>query len=252
MRIFGSLSEAFNGAGQFLINTALKVEAKKWQSVENPQPFIEGLFFSFRAPIPETISELQDNIKPNLPWAEEHFQERISGEPWNPPPSHVNWPFAQKDNEKHTKYTKFSHSYPERLWPKRAGDNTRVWDVEGIRFSYGDLNDVIKLLIDDPLTRQAYVPIFFPEDTGAHHGERIPCTIGYQFIQRKGFLHCIYTIRSCDFLRHFQDDIYMAARLTQWLCWKTGDGWKPGFLKMDIGSLHVWESERKVIKKHLL
>jgi thymidylate synthase len=77
---------------------------------------------------------------------------------------------------------------------------------------------VIDLLRDRPTTRQAFIPIWFPEDTGAHHGERVPCTLGYHLMARDGRLKIVYYMRSCDFLRHFRDDVYMAGRLCQWVC----------------------------------
>jgi thymidylate synthase len=79
------------------------------------------------------------------------------------------------------------------------------------------LGDVIDLLCRRPYTRQATLPIFFPEDTGAKHGGRIPCTLHYHFMLRNGKLHMWYPIRSCDAVRHFRDDVYMAMRLCQWV-----------------------------------
>jgi hypothetical protein len=38
------------------------------------------------------VVEAVRDIQPNLPWAEDHFQERISGMPLNPPPSQAWWP----------------------------------------------------------------------------------------------------------------------------------------------------------------
>jgi hypothetical protein len=69
----------------------------------------------------------------------------------------------------------------------------------------------------DPLTRQAYLPIFFPEDTGVGDGGRKPCTLGYQFIVRDDKLHIYYPMRSCDLLRHFRDDCYLTVRLAIWV-----------------------------------
>lgn len=83
----------------------------------------------------------------------------------------------------------------------------------GIHFRYGDYGDVLDLLAEDPYTRQAYLPIFFPEDTGAVHRGRIPCSLGYHFLLRGNKLHCWYEIRSCDAVRHFRDDLYLASRL---------------------------------------
>ena len=66
---------------------------------------------------------------------------------------------------------------------------------------YGDLDDVVTLLTNDPLTRQAFLPMWFPEDTGVVHGTRVPCSLGYHFMQRDGRLSITYYIRSCDIVR---------------------------------------------------
>jgi hypothetical protein len=166
----------------------------------------------------------------NLPWAEDHFQERVSGEPLNPSPSEAWWPFKVQGNAAHKDGQIFSHTYPERMWPKLAGDpdiekeegfyndSGRRIPAYGIRYNYGDLNDVVHLLARDPFTRQAFLPIWFPEDTGSVDGQRVPCSLGYHFIRRGTSLDCQYFMRSCDVFRHFQDDVYMAIRLLQWMC----------------------------------
>jgi thymidylate synthase len=121
---------------------------------------------------------------------------------------------------------------------------------EGIRYSYGDLNDLVNLLMKDPKTRQAYLPIWFPEDTGAVHGGRVPCTLGYHFIHRDDYMDITYHIRACDALRHFVDDIYLAGRLLFWVLknLERGDGYwahiNPGKLIMHIGSFHTFYKER--------
>lgn len=209
--------------------------------------------------MPETIEGAQREYSPNLPWAEDHFQERVSGQPLNPPPSNAWWPFAQNGHAEHTDAQgKFSHTYPERFWPKWAGPHGGVedsWGLHphtGIRFEYGDLNDVIDRLVKSPLTRQAYLPVWFPEDTGAPEGERVPCTIGYHFLVREGRLHVSYTIRACDFMRHFRDDVYMAVRLGQWvrgeIMGTLAEPLKMGELTMHIGSFHIFEGDRPMVK----
>ena len=171
-------------------------------------------------------------VQPNLPWAEDHFRERVSGTPVNPPPSHEYWPFNRQANKEHTDSEgRFSHTYPERFWPKHAGGN--FVDHQGIRFAYGDLQDLLLILEKNPFTRQAYLPVWFPEDLdAARQGERVPCTLGYHFLQvRPGMLDCTYFMRSCDFLRFWQDDIYMAGRLLQWVAMN--------FSNLEVGTLHV-------------
>lgn len=220
------------------------VDVGEWQAVVGDTPFahtIEAEDVSFKWSIPKTVEELQEAVKPNLPWAEEHFQERISGIPHNPPPSHVRWPFAQRSNEQHTDADeRFSHTYPERIWPKYAGGS--VYPRDGIRYPLGDLGDVINLLQTRPGTRRAFLPIWFPEDTGAVQNQRVPCTLGYHFMVRDGKLKIVYYIRSCDFFRHFADDVYMAARLCQYVAEATSS--EPGNLVMHISSLHIFEAER--------
>jgi len=199
-----------------------------------------------------------------LPWAEDHFKERISGEPLNPPPSNEWWPFAQKNNQEHkSEGEAFSHTYPERMWPKWAGEayadmsesDAVNWDpMHGIRFYYGDLDDVIKLLRTQPNTRQAFLPIWFPEDTGVVHGKRVPCTLGYHFQIRNRELQITYYMRSCDLLRHFQDDVYMAGRLAQYVAGelnisehgfrrKPHAEYKATKLIMHIANLHVFNGD---------
>lgn len=209
--------------------------------------------------IPNDHDELAAQIKPNLPWAEEHFLERVGGEPLNPPPSAKNWPYAQAGHDAHTDASgRFSHTYPERMWPKYADGeyHSAEWRRGpghiGIHFSYGDLQDVVTLLEKSPQTRQAYLPIWFPEDTGAVHGERVPCSLGYHFLIRKRQISCTYMIRSCDFVRHFNDDVYMAARLCQWVreqlsAGKGIDETPPildvGKLTMHVMSMHIFKGD---------
>jgi thymidylate synthase len=159
-------------------------------------------------------------LKPNLPWADEHFAERVGGVPMNPDPSYKRWPWWKGQDAETKRDNKFTHTYSERFWPRYAGEGDegpyRTFegrDNFGIRYEYGDYNDLLDLLAREPYTRQAYLPIFFPEDTGAVHRGRIPCSLGYHFLLRGGRLSCWYEIRSCDAVRHFRDDLYLAVRL---------------------------------------
>lgn len=193
-------------------------------------------------------------VRPNLPWADQHLAERVGGEPLNPPPSHVNWPWA-KHNAKHQDTDeKFSHTYPERFWPKFANRHEMKQEpTQGIRYAYGDLADVVNLLTRSPLTRQAYLPVWFPEDTGAVDGQRVPCTLGYHFMIRKGTTdHTLkmstrYYIRSCDFIRHMDDDVYLTIGLIKWVCEqlrKNGVTVVSDSLTMHIGSLHAFVGDK--------
>lgn len=209
-------------------------------------------------PMPSLEQTAKDAIRPNLPWAEDHFQERVSGQPLNPAPSHKWWPFARADNAEHTdRYGRFSHTYPERMWPKRANPEeiAQLRGLEhteincGIRYAYGDLDDLVHQLKNEPFTRQAFLPIWFPEDTGAVFGGRVPCSIGYHFIRRNGALDCQYFMRSADILRYFVDDAYLSIRLTQWICDRLQWTCYPGRLTMFISNLHAFMSDEEALRR---
>lgn len=243
----------------------------EWQSqrdVVGANTTYEILNASFQMPMPQFPSEAARVTGANLPWAEDHFRERVSGDPLNPPPSNAWWPFNVNGNALHKSDEVFSHTYPERYWPKFANiegetDKGRQIFVPhiGTRFEYGDLGNVIELLQRSPYTRQAYLPVWFPEDTGSASGQRVPCTLGYQFIIREGSagkrLHVIYHMRSCDFMRHLADDIYMTIRLAHWvrdqLQSSVDDqrfaGMTLGTLYFSAGSLHIFEPDRVALGK---
>jgi hypothetical protein len=213
-------------------------------------------------------------IEPDLPWADAHFEERVSGVPMNPGTEFKNWPWNKGRGAESflDRRGKFNHNYMERYWPKNAAvvqeptaskDDYRrrfrdyfqtgnAKPMRGIMYEYGDLGDVIDLLMDDPLTRQAYLPVWFPEDTGGGD-KRAPCTIGYHFLMRGDRLSVNYHIRSCDFVKHFRNDLYLTARLVVWVLrqLQSRDArWKDvelGKFVMQIGSLHSFKPDWELI-----
>lgn len=255
MKTFFKPSEAISWSKERLKDQGYRVKTERWQAIESPDDMWEVMNHSFQMFTPQTIEELIDEIRPNLPWADDHFSERVGGLPLNPPPSNEWWPFNQKKNEKFKKDDKFSHTYPERIWPKYASDNPSSI-MEGIRYEYGDFGDLLDLLQREPYTRQAFLPIWFPEDTGSHHRERVPCTIGYHFMRRGDHLHISYFIRSCDIIRHFRDDIYLACRKLFWVLesmkerdYETWKDVNPGYFAMHIVSLHCFAGERGILRQ---
>jgi len=217
----------------------VEVDTGHWQGVptEGHPDLVtkELLDWDFVCPLPVqsngtvNIVDLQEQVRPNLPWADDHFEERVSRVPSNTGEQYQNWPWWQGGyteaksmipSQQEGGEFKFTHTYQERIWPKLV--NGSPWQCEqpiahGIHYEYGDLDDVVNLLLREPYTRQAYLPIYFPEDTGSVHGGRTPCTIGYHFMLRGDELHMWYTIRSCDAVRHFRDDVYLALRLQLWV-----------------------------------
>jgi len=277
--LFDTFNQAITQASHLLQYRSKIVHTDKWQGSDiSARPEMathEVAHVSFGVSMDEmmvpstaiggTLGTLQDDIKPNLPWADDHFEERVCGFPINPGKEWQNWPYGKSAATFLDERGKFNHNYMERYWPKYAGHVTeptgtaddygiRLTDLDtdtphkGILYEYGDLNDVVSLLSADPLTRQAYLPVWFPEDTGGG-SKRAPCTIGYHFLMRDGRLDINYHIRSCDFVRHFRDDLYLTARLLLWVLDRLRsldarwDDIRPGKFLMQIGSLHIFRND---------
>lgn len=256
--IYGNFKAAILNAGLAIRDNSSLVHPKKWQSVsvENAPEMAthEVLNHTFKVAMQhEDLNKYRIDIEPNLPWADDHFLERVGGEPLNPGEQWKNWPWGHSADKFRTQgpnQDQFSHTYMERYWPKTADQIDGVpLAAPTIRYEYGDLMDVVDHLVDQPLSRQAFLPVWFPEDTGVVHGERVPCTLGYHFIMRHGYLHIVYYIRSCDFYRHFRDDIYLTVRLLLWMLEqlreKSGawDDVIPGMYTMHVTSFHVFRND---------
>jgi hypothetical protein len=238
---------------------AKKTNRGKWQGIDiSKKPDMatyEILYEVIAADVPQTIEELRDAVRPNLPWADDHFAERVSGLPLNPGVQWAKWPWGHSaDNfrldpasvgDPGTERV-FDHTYMQRYWPRKAGgaDGHR-----GIYFDYGDLAGVVDELAHDPGTRQAVLPVFFPEDTGYRPGRRKPCSLFYHFQKDGANLDVVYYLRSCDIVRHYRDDIYLTVRLLYWVLdelRKQSRHWyavKPGKLVMMIGNLHCFAND---------
>jgi len=235
------LKEGLHNLRKKLNDEGYVTETESWQGSSDHPQFLEILHADFVGDMYSDPGVASDELGATQPWADVHFSERVSGIPWNPPPSHVMW---LKDTEKYLSGDEaFSHSYPERMWCDTKKD--------GIRFKIGNLKTAVKLLKKDPTTRQCYIPIWFPEDiTAAVQGERVPCTFGWHFMLRNGKLHCSYHMRSCDAIRHLHNDLYFANRLALWLikeC-KLGDV-VPGQLHFSSTSLHCFVVDKYALGK---
>lgn len=252
MAVFETLKDLMIYSYKKIIYEAKNVELCGWQGDRKKREFLEYIGFHCRAKMVEDLEILKEYVKPSLPWADIHFEERVSGIPYNPPPSYKLWndksgEWMNKDKDI------FSHTYPERMWPK-----TLI--KKGIRFNFGDLNDLVKILIDNPATRQAYMPMFIHEDLiAALSKERVPCSLGWHFIIRGKYLHLFYFLRSVDVIRHLHNDVYLANRLAIWVKDKlitesTGNKKeffskiKLGFLDISITSLHCFSSDLEYVK----
>lgn len=386
----GDTPYTFNSMRQGLAERLLESEPihrGTWQTLDVAESSLHAtrelrnvsLFYT----VPAMVPNLQQDVKPDLPWADEHHEERVGGEPLNPAPSYLRWPHHAGSSARHTEQApreiderdwaylaalidgdgsisyvkrrasdqgrprihvsqrdhdfiralydrygfgkisfsrdrntrtpdgairrstpgtwsitskslvgyvlehiipylmlkrdiaeralkdirsmpahhadkpmemedaKFSHTYPERFWPRYAGNATTP--NRGIRYEYGDLDGVVNQLVKNPFTRQAVLPVWAFEDTGATD-RRVPCSLSYHFMaDGDNRLSVWYALRACDFVRHFHNDVYFACRLLQWVIDQTNIrtavrdrvGFIPGELNMTISSLHAFMGDEQ-------
>lgn len=268
-REFQSFTEARRVLTDMLMTEAPPVKTERWQGVPvNTDTFeLYDVNFSVDLHGIDNLEHWALDTKANIPWADDHFAERVGGEPLNPGVQWKNWPWNRSAANFVTQ-GRFNHNYMERLWPKfarRTEDGSLPAAIGirrypesdcrpkfGIAHGYGDLWDLVELLAREPFTRQAYIPLFFPEDTGISDGGRKVCTLGYHVMRRGNKCSIWYPLRSCDMIRHWPDDCYLAVRLLLWIIGRCRElnpaSWGqvvPGEYGMHMTSLHIFASDRK-------
>jgi len=83
MKVFGKFDAAIDWTKSKMGDYCYEVHTEKWQGKsikEDPRfAMIEILNHSFSCTMVEDLDELVSQIRPNLPWANDHFLERIGG-----------------------------------------------------------------------------------------------------------------------------------------------------------------------------
>ena len=275
----GTFKRVYNHTWNKFITESQEVPPTKWQGVDvrkRPEMTSHELMnYTFHLDLynKTDLDYWRNDIEPNLPWADNHFEERVWGVPINPGIEWEFWPWGNSANTFRDDNGQFNHNYMERYWSKYAGlspatktakewylahEGVHISPHKGIRNEYGDLGDLVLSLSCNPYSRQEWFPIFHPEDVGEVKGGRKPCSLGYQFWVRENQLHAYYPMRSCDFTRHFKDDLYLTVRLLLWVlneCRKIEDTWdhtddsyfwhavQLGTLTFHATSLHVFTND---------
>ena len=145
-----------------------------------------------------------EDLDPVQPWADAEWSERLwgcRGNPVNPGEAWELRPDVWTPLLEHSpgQLPQFAYTYSERL-----------------AISFGP---AVMEMLEHPTTRQAYVPIWDPMRDGRNMGHRrVPCSLGYHFMQRQGAVHLTYTMRSSDFATHFDNDLYLAMKLWAYFC----------------------------------
>ncbi len=225
-RIFETMKEALNEIERDIMEMGIQVHPKTMQnkSVGEDENFstLEVQNYSF------SILDFSDknSCVVSLEWCQAEFEERIATFEINPGTA---WKLRPEVwQEFLTEAGAFDYTYNERIRKQ--------------------LVEVIKELRDNPDSRRAVIDIHKPTDTTNFMRElvRVPCSMYYQFMIRRGKLDIIYNMRSSDFDTHFVHDIWLADELRNYIAKQVGV--EPGLFFMNIGSLHRYKN---YTKKHV-
>lgn len=238
MRIYHTLYDAVNETARDLKVRGITVECDSYQDkhLTGEDRYVKelmGVAFKVDKPLLRRddvigyIFKDPEEQKRIIQYCKQEIKDRCSGKPLNPGNSYKIRP------DMWTKFLeggkRFSYQYAERLWTNNQ------------------FEDVIDILKKDNGTRQAVLSVWDPEkDMDPHKlggGNRIPCSLNYQFMVRNGRLHCIYSMRSNDFLGHHVIDLYCASGLMEYVAKRLGV--KVGSLTYVCGSLHAFHWDLK-------
>jgi thymidylate synthase len=157
-------------------------------------------------------------------WVRQEWEDRLVGD-LNPGRS---WQLRrdvwEQFREKQGVASVFSYTYSQRMGGKH-------------------LDKLIDELLRHPHSRQLWLPVWWTIDEDRRGDRRVPCSLGYWFVQRDGALHETYTMRSCDFYTHYSNDVALATMLLHYVAKQTG--WKVGTFTHFVGSLHVYARDVK-------
>ncbi|MGL4253985.1 MAG: thymidylate synthase [Fusobacteriaceae bacterium] len=182
------------------------------------------------------------------PWADAEAAERFSGERLNPGEAYKHreelWNEFMVEGKQ-------DYSYPERFNPITI-DHIRedifgtITDVDLIDLD--QLNEIANELAENPDSRQCFLSIWEPGDIQHIGGKkRVPCTLGYQFMVRDGELHVTYFQRSCDFITHYSNDVYLAILTAKEVAQRIQDRndilYPIGSFTHFVSSMHVYNKD---------
>jgi thymidylate synthase len=227
MRIYTNFKEAINETHRDLAEMGIRVHPATMQDkyVADDDSFetleLQNYGYTVLGAV-ESIGQLS----PNQPWADAEFEERISHDYINPGKA---WELRPEV------WTEFLHGGP--VFGKFAYTYNERMRIK--------LDRIIQELKHNPDSRQCYLPIFSPDDVqwigGAQN--RIPCSLGYLFQVRRGRLNMTYYMRSCDFITHFQNDVYLAVKLMDYVAQKIDR--MPGDFTHFMNSLHIYKKDAR-------
>ena len=227
MRIFQDATEMIREVERDLWEMGIRVQPETMQDlvVEGDDSYetveLQGYGYMLTSLGFPELESMVRYLRGNLGWADAEFSDRISAYYINPGSTYKIMPVW----EQFLRDGQFSYTYNERFREQ--------------------LPLIVRELKLRPNTRQAILTMYDRHQDMNNWGgkDRVPCSLTYQFMIRRGKLNMIYTMRSCDFLTHFVHDVYLAARLLRYIS-KVLEI-EIGTFTHFIGSLHAYKKDMK-------
>lgn len=172
------------------------------------------------------------------PWADAEFEERVT-DPWErdgggkriliQTPGFINPGEAWKLREE--------------VWSEYMHDGKLAYTYNELLWNNDQLTKIMNRLKKDPDSRQLWISLWNPDKDPDFLGgvSRVPCSLGYGLQVRDGKLNLHYVMRSCDFVTHFRNDVYLAIKFLEWVAEKTG--YPVGDFTHTMFSCHVYNKD---------
>ena len=249
MRIFKTFDEARNEIKRDLKEMGLRVEGRYKQDKLGSFPTMELINYGYTVLEPHL-----DDLNPVHGWSCAEWNEREAGIFGNPQNPGYAWKFRRDLQMDWAEYLEYNGEplrpgvtleLAQQALPQFKDDQYGFAYTYSQRFATGDqVFKVIRELRRNPESRQLYISLWhLVEDPDRLGKRRVPCSLGWHFMMREGKLHMTYTMRSCDFVTHWDNDVWLALRLQTFVADR--GGFPIGHFCHFINSFHVYEKDVK-------
>lgn len=172
------------------------------------------------------------------PWADAEFEERVT-DPWE-----RDWE-GKRILFQAPKFINPGEAWKLRgeVWSEYMHDGKLAYTYNELLWNNDQLTKIMNRLKEDPDSRQLWISLWNPDKDPDFLGgvSRVPCSLGYGLQVRDGKLNLHYVMRSCDFVTHFRNDVYLAIKFLEWVAEKTG--YPVGDFTHTMFSCHVYNKD---------
>ena len=169
------------------------------------------------------------------PWADLEFEERVTDPYLRAPDGELSEPHFINPGE--------AWKARAEVWKDYMHNGKLAYTYNELLWNNDQLTKILNRLKEDPDSRQLWISLWNPNKDPDFLGgvSRVPCSLGYGLQVRDGKLNLHYVMRSCDFVTHFRNDVYLAIKFLEWVAEKTG--YPVGSFTHTIFSLHVYNKD---------